>query len=92
MGVDGPGATSLLARTLTRDRVSMVTDVTDSVSRAPGTPSSDATYTYDAAYRLVEAYFQRARPAPPNQSGFASTDGRVAPGVTPRGSLRSGRA
>ncbi|MEM6732064.1 MAG: type II toxin-antitoxin system HicB family antitoxin [Myxococcota bacterium] len=69
-GVDGPGATSLLTRTLVRDRISMVTDVVDAVVRDPGTPSADATYTYDAAYRVIEAYFERSRSAPPNASGY----------------------
>ncbi|MEO0461322.1 MAG: RHS repeat-associated core domain-containing protein, partial [Myxococcota bacterium] len=73
LGVDGP-AGALLARTLTRDRVSMVTDVSDGTSRTDRTASADARYTYDAAYRLVEAYFERARPALPNASGVGSTE------------------
>ncbi|MEO0461438.1 MAG: RHS repeat-associated core domain-containing protein, partial [Myxococcota bacterium] len=73
LGVDGP-AGALLARTLTRDRVSMVTDVSDGISRTDGTASADARYTYDAAYRLIEAYFERARPAPPNASAAGSRE------------------
>ncbi|MEO1333707.1 MAG: RHS repeat-associated core domain-containing protein, partial [Myxococcota bacterium] len=72
-GVDGP-AGALLARTLTRDRVSMVTEVVDGINRADGVASADARYTYDAAYRLVEAYFERARSAPPNASAAGSRE------------------
>ncbi|MEM6275176.1 MAG: toxin TcdB middle/N-terminal domain-containing protein [Myxococcota bacterium] len=72
-GVDGP-AGALLARTLTRDRVSMVTEVVDGINRADGVASADARYTYDAAYRLVEAYLERARSAPPNASVAGSRE------------------